>query len=480
MSRPPRTPSRRRERGSQPTSTTIGPIVVTIAGMTRDGDAVARTADGRRVIVERVLTGERVEIRVSPRSDRDGTCHGELLRVLEPSPHRATPGCRHFGPCGGCTWQHIDYAEQLRLKRRLCESLVREALGAGAPPVACTIAGGREGGATPWGYRSKVHFVFADRGGALVMGHFRRRSKDVLPVEECPVHDGDGNRLAFALRDELVRAGVPAAAADLRRGTARHVVARVAAHTPERALTLVVRTLDQRAARAAPLAAAAAVPDASVHLNLHEADDPYLFGPTTRTLRGRDRMRETVRGTSYLISPTAFFQTNVVAAEALVDLVLEAVPTEARAVLDLYAGVGLFALSLARRGHRVVAVEESAEAVAGGIASRRLNGIDETRCRFVANRVEEALKDPRLRLEPDVVVLDPPRVGCEPRVLHYLLTRLRPPRVVYVSCNPAALARDLVTARDLGYDADRVRPVDMFPHTPHVEAVTVLTPAGRR
>jgi 23S rRNA (uracil1939-C5)-methyltransferase len=202
------------------------------------------------------------------------------------------------------------------------------------------------------------------------------------------------------------------------------------------------------------------------------------------------RMREEVAGVSFVISPTAFFQTNVHAAETLVGLVLAAVPERAR-ILDLYAGAGLFALPLARAGHEVVAVEENRAAVADGEASRRFNRIPDERCRFVARRVEQAVTAParppgvrRDRRNPgaaqhefDAVVLDPPREGCSETVIDGVFGGLMPPGVVYISCNPEALARDLAAASDHGYRIRSLQPVDMFPHTAHVETVAVLTRA---
>jgi 23S rRNA (uracil1939-C5)-methyltransferase len=446
--------------------------IVELGDITLAGDVTARLPDGATVVVERGIPGEQVELRVA--SGRNG--RAEIERIISPSPSRVAPRCPHFGPCGGCAWQHIAYDEQLALKQRLCERLLADALGPAAPRVEPTIAAGPDPGSAPWGYRSKVHFVFTEHRGALALGHFRRHSNTVLPVRECPVHAPDGNALAFRAAAELQRAGVPAASADLRRGTLRHLVVRVGAATTERLLTAVVRRLDRRVPEALERAADAAGGDTSLHVNLHDGDDPYLFGETTKKVRGRDRLREQVGGTSYLISPTSFFQTNVAAAEVLVRIVTATVPANASTVLDLYAGAGLFALPLARRGVRVLAVEESADAVADGVAARRLNGIDPARCRFVAARVEAAIKRPLLPAPPDVVILDPPRSGCERRVLQHILSRIRPPRVVYVSCNPAALADDLAAARALGYGADRVQPIDMFPHTAHVEAVAVLTP----
>jgi 23S rRNA (uracil1939-C5)-methyltransferase len=185
-------------------------------------------------------------------------------------------------------------------------------------------------------------------------------------------------------------------------------------------------------------------------------------------------MREEVAGASFLISPTAFFQTNVRAAETLVELALAAIPAGVD-VLDLYAGAGLFAIPLARRGHRVVAIEENRAAVADGEVSARFNRVPPERLRFIARPVEQALAGARA----DVVVLDPPRDGCSPEVVDGVFGRVQPQRAVYVSCNPGALARDLeeIVAND--YRVVSVQPVDMFPHTAHVETVVILDRSER-
>ena len=210
----------------------------------------------------------------------------------------------------------------------------------------------------------------------------------------------------------------------------------------------------------------------SFHINVHDRADAYIFGRETRHVRGPRHLREEVGGATFLVSPTAFFQTNVHAAAALVRLVLDALPP-GRPVLDLYAGVGLFALPLARRDDAVIAIEENRAAAEDGIASLKLNRIPADRCRFVPRAVESALRT----VSPDKarhVVLDPPRVGCERGVIDEVFGRLRPERVAYVSCNPEALATDLPAIVRKGYRIRWLQPVDMFPHTAHIETVALL------
>ena len=233
------------------------------------------------MVVEGGIPGERVEVRLSSVEPMGAarTLRAELLRVVTPSPHRVAPGCRHFGPCGGCAWQHIVYPEQLRLKRRILDKLLREALGRNAPPVEETIASG---------HQRRQRAVGLPGQGALRVRRTRRQAGDGAfsasfkrhPAggEECPVHAADGNRIAFAIHDELQRAGIPAATSD-GRGVVRHIVVRVAAATTERMVTLVVRTMTGNVARAAGRAAdAGTLPGISVHLNLKDRDDRYLLG----------------------------------------------------------------------------------------------------------------------------------------------------------------------------------------------------------
>jgi len=438
------------------------------------GDGVARL--GRlSLAVPFTIPGERVRVRVGPA--HAGVTSATLVEVLHPSPHRVIAPCRHFGPqaedrriCGGCSWQHIAYSLQLDLKTDLVTRLIRSKVPsapAARPMLAATPVD------SPWHFRTKVHFVVERAGpGALVMGHYARFSRRIVPVHECPVHDERGNTVAFALRDACQ-------AADTR--VVKSIAVRSAIARPETMATLVVTSeSDTHVRTASRRALAAAAAPTSLHVNIHPKGDAFIFGRETRRIAGPERLREDVAGSSFLISPTSFFQTNVRAAELLVQQVLAAVPPEA-AVLDLYAGAGLFALPLARRGNTVVAVEESRSAVADGTASLRLSRVPESRCRFIAKPVEVALSTGRHSPARhfDAVVLDPPREGCGATVIDRVTARLQPARLVYVSCDPESLARDLARITARGYTIDSLQPVDMFPHTPHIETVVVLDRATR-
>jgi 23S rRNA (uracil1939-C5)-methyltransferase len=357
--------------------------------------------------------------------------------------------CRHFGVCGGCTLPGVPYPEQLAKKRRDLSRL----LGIDIPPLVPSPGDA--------GFRSKVAFVFAPgpRGRGLIMGHHAMgQGQRVIPIDECPVHHERGNRIAFALRDHLAR--VSAITPLL-----RHLIVRVSADGREASAMLVVYRNDK--ALRAPVKkflASAEKPD-GFFVNIHHKPGPFMVGEETIKIEGRSHIKETVNGVSYLVSPTAFFQTNVGVAAAIVQIVLEETAGAAR-VLDLYCGTGLFALQLATHGARVTAIEENRSAIKDAEANVRLNRLEPERVRFTAGRVEELVKGTF-----DAVVMDPPRQGCPPRVLAAVFGEMRPARVVYVSCNPDALAAELPVILKAGYRVSRAQAVDMFPHTNHIETV---------
>lgn len=356
--------------------------------------------------------------------------------------------CKHFGVCGGCTLPGVPYPEQLARKRQVLSRL----LGMEVPPL---IPSPKESG-----FRNKVAFVFGPGG----MGHYALGGQKIVRIDECPVHHERGNRIAFALRDQLAR--IPP-------GVLRHLIVRTTDDGREASAMLVVRQ-NHKALRAPirKFLTSPARPD-GFFVNIHTRPGPYMVGDETIKIEGRSHVKESVNGVSYLVSPTAFFQTNVGAAAELVKLVTTATG-DAKRVLDLYCGTGLFSLPLAKAGATVTAIEENRQAIGDAEANVRINKLPAGRIRFMAARVEDALQ----RVSGaswDAIVLDPPRQGCPPAVIDAIVDRIRAPKVVYVSCNPDVLAKDVPRIRKSGYRIDRVQPVDMFPHTEHIETVMVFS-----
>lgn len=387
--------------------------------------------------------------------------------------------CPHATLCGGCSLLHLSYPEQLSSKQARLREVLQTAgvtLPEPAAPEAASTPVFLRGSpdlVNPSHFRQKVAFAFAPSpsGRGLVMGHYQRGTQRVVPVEECFVHSARANQIAFALRDQLQRAGISAAGPSLT-GLVRHLLIRTTADDRQ-AVAMLVVTRNERSLRA-PVRALMESPDApdGFHVNINTDAGPFMVGDKTIHVAGRSHVREEVGGIAYLVSPTAFFQTNVAAARALQRHVVQSAEQATR-VLDLYCGSGLFALPLAAGGAQVTGVEENRQAIEDARANARANRIASSRVRFIAGRVEEAVRS-LSREAWDAVILDPPRQGCSDDVLEAVFQQMQPPKATYVSCNPTALAAELPGIVQCGYTVDDVRAVDMFPHTDHLEAIVQL------
>ena len=304
------------------------------------------------------------------------------------------------------------------------------------------------------------------------MGHYHRESNRIVPVEECPVHSARANRIAFALCDHLVRAGIRAAGLALSGGILRHLLIRTTQSDREAVAMLVVTRNDKSLRKPVrALLESQERPD-GFFININDRPGALMVGPKTIRIEGRSHVREIVGGISYLISPDAFFQTNARAAGVLQRCVTESVGGSDR-VLDLYCGSGLFSLPLAAAGARVVGIDENRQAIKDARMNVRLNRIPADGARFISGRVEEELAK-TVRQKWDAVILDPPRQGCPKPILSAVFETMGPPRAVYVSCNPDKLAVELPAILSAGYRAERIEAVDMFPHTDHIETVVRL------
>jgi 23S rRNA (uracil1939-C5)-methyltransferase len=434
--------------------------------MALGGEAIARVRN-YVLFVSEAIPGERVDVEVVSTGRRYG--RARLVRVIHPAPSRVPARCRHFGQCGGCAWQHIEYADQLRLKERLLRSTLEHSLPGVHLPIRPMI-----GQADPWGTRNKVHFLVGTDRGRAALGHFRAHSREFIPVTECPVHNAAGNRVARTMLHVLDQHDVGPYDESARCGAARHILVRCGGSSDECQAVLVAANRKLRDLAKVGNELIAACPNVTgMHINVNSAPGTMVLGPHTEKITGQDRQIEEVAGVRFALSPATFFQTSSAGAARLVETVLRVVPVTTQGpILDLYAGVGLFAAPLARRGHRVTAVEENPRAVADGIETLRSNGV--SGCRFQSGKVEAVIKKLARGAPFDVVIFDPPREGCPDWVLGMIARQIRPQRVIDVSCDPAALARDLAVLTRARYRAIEIQPIDMFPHTPHIESVAVL------
>jgi 23S rRNA (uracil1939-C5)-methyltransferase len=432
------------------------------------GEGVGRV-DGYVVFVRGGLPGDRLLVTITEARGRYG--RGTIREVLTPSPDRVEAPCPYFGQCGGCRLQHLAYPAQLAFK----EKQVRDCLTrlGGLPPFELRpIVPAPEA----YGYRNKMEFTIAGAGPSVGL-HAAERYDVVLDIERCLLQSDTMNALLDEFRRQVRARGLSVWEQQSERGLLRFLTLREGRRTSEAMVNVVASAPDVPALVPVAEALKARVPStSSVLLNVNDRKASVAVGSEEHLLLGRDHITESLDGVSFQVSANSFFQTNTVQAERLFAIVTEACALQGHeTVLDLYSGTGAISLLLARRAARVYGVELSAAAVADAARNARANGIDN--CTFLTGEVRHVL--PALMgdgVRADVVVADPPRAGFHPKALSALAT-LAPGRLVYVSCNPATLARDVGDLARQGYRLEWVQPVDMFPQTPHIEAVARLSRA---
>ena len=439
------------------------------------GAGLARAEDGRVVFVRLGLPGSRVEAQVG--MVKKSFAEARRLRVITPSPVMIAPRCPHVGTCGGCSFQELPYAEELRMK----EDFVREALD-GIAKITTEL---RPILPSPdeWHYRNKVEFSFGvDASSAPTIGYkLPGMYNHVFTVDTCPIFDPRVDALLAATRAWMPSAGVPIYIDERRGGVLQYLVLRRSIATGELLAHLVLRANapdEQLWAVANDFMTRVldVVPDAPAHVVAtinRTGITPQVGSRETRVLRGTGELSEMLGGLTFRISPFSFFQTNSRGAEQLVQLIREAARlTGGEKVLDLYGGTGTIGQILARDARDVIGIELVADAVDDANANASRNGL--STYHSLAGDVHKIIaKQPEIVVGTDVVVVDPPRSGLDPKALLDVLA-IRPKRIVSVSCNPATHARDLALLAE-HYTVDWVRPVDMFPHTPHCESVAQLT-----
>jgi len=443
-------------------------LELTIDDLAFGGQGVAR-ADGFVVFCADTAPGDRVRARL--RRVRRRFAEAELEELIAAGPDRVTPPCPYVPRCGGCRLQHLEYGASIRAKRRqVGEHLARIARLDDVPVLEMDPA------VEPFGYRNKMEYSVAPGGDGLTLGlHRRGRWDEVVDVSACLLATPLGNAVRESVRRWATATGVEPYDQREQRGLLRHVVVREGVATGQVLVTVVTAPGGEEAVRtlAEPLSAAHPEVVGLVHA-VNDGVAETTQGLPSRVVWGRDWLEERVRGVTLRLSAGAFFQTNTRMTERLYARVEEAAGlTGGETLYDLFAGVGSIGIALADRVREVVAVELVPEAAADAEANARRNGV--ARYRVLCGDVGRLLRERPADLPPpDVAVVDPPRGGLSGRAVRRLL-KLAPPVLVYVSCHPATLADNARRLVDGGYRLEWVRPVDMFPQTPHIEAVARFT-----
>lgn len=443
-------------------------VEVAIADLSDRGDGVGRYQE-RVVFVPNTVPGDRLLarlIRVKPRY-----AHGQLHTLLEASPHRVQPSCIVADKCGGCQLQTLSYPQQLAAKENKITQALAKLGGFSEPPIAPILAA-----PSSLGYRNKATYPLGrSTTGQVQAGYYRKGSHRLVNLNQCPVQDPRLNSFLSEIKQTIQQQGWSIYNESSHRGNLRHLGLRIGRRTGEVLLTLVGREsfsadIEEQAAlwldRYPELV--------GVVWNHNPERTNTIFGSTSHCLAGRPYLEETFAGLTFRIDATSFFQIYTEQAELLLRTILSHLNLQGTEFLvDAYCGIGTLTLPLAKHSQHVLGIELQPEAIALAQGNASLNGL--TNVIFQTGAVASVLE--QLTERPDIVLLDPPRRGCDRAVIHQL-QRLSPPHIIYVSCKPATLARDLQILAQAGYQLTKVQPADFFPQTAHVEAVAFLSKTG--
>ncbi len=446
---------------------------IKIGSLGSSGEGVGRF-NGFTVFIPTALPGERVKVKIQEVKKSYAT--GKLLELLEASPAREKPQCPIYEACGGCQLQHVAYHEQLKLKQQQVQDAIERIGHLKGLKVLPTM-----GAENPWNYRNKVAFPIGREKGKTIIGCFAQGSHRIIDASRCLIQDNVNNEAINAVRDIMDKLGISVYDEDKHRGIMRHVVARTGVNGQ---LMVVLVTATDKLPREKELVKMlrSRLPQlVSIQQNIQTYRNNVILGRDTKILWGAPTIKAALGKYRFNVSARSFFQVNTRQAERLYDKALEyAQLTGKETVIDAYCGTGTISLYLAQKAHKVYGVEIVSPAIRDAEKNARENNV--RNAEFIVGDCTKVM--PRLYqqgIRPDVVVVDPPRAGCTEQVLQ-TFANMNPCRIVYVSCNPATLARDMAILDKLGYKAQKVQPVDMFSHTSHVETVVLLskmhTPRG--
>lgn len=447
-----------------------------------EGKSIAHLEDGKTIFVEGAVPGDIAEVLVL--KNKKSYAEGKAMRVEVPSPDRVTPFCQHFGVCGGCKWQMLPYDKQLEYKQiQVADQLSR--IGHVALPPIEPIAGS----AAQRYYRNKLEFTFSELSyltreeiEAAGDGEIKRKPAlgfhapgmfdKVVDIQTCHLQSEPTNKIKNLLRRIALEHNLPFYDHRQQEGWLRNVVIRVAT-TGEVMVNLIVK-YDREELKMMLDALLQEVPEiTSLHYTINPKMNDTIYDQVVHTYKGKGYIEEYLEDFRFKISPKSFFQTNTRQAERLYQITRDfAGLTGNEVVYDLYCGTGSIGIFLSKGAKKIVGIEAVPDAIEDAKLNADWNGLKH--CQFYAGDVSDIATDAFFEAHgrPDVVITDPPRAGMHEKLIRQLL-RMRAPRVVYVSCNPATQARDLQLL-DEAYKVIRLQPVDMFPHTHHIENVALL------
>ena len=446
-------------------------LTLRIERLSSDGSGVAHSADGEAVFVPGTAPGDEARVRIV--KDCGRYAFGILDKLLTPSPARIPVDCAVAGPCGGCSLRHLAYTAELRAKQESVLDAFRRIGGLEVPVLDILPSPEVDR------YRNKVQFpVGVDKNGVPCIGFYAGRTHRIVPCPDCKLQPGVLNEIGNALCAFFAQQGIRPYDEQSGKGLVRHIFLRRGAHSGQIMVCLVCTRAKLPHAEQLCAALREQFPAIStILLNVNAKNTNVILGSENHILYGPGYIEDTLCGVPVRLGPLSFYQVNTLAAERLYGVAAQyAQLTSDDALLDLYCGMGTIGLSMADQCRELIGVEIVPEAIesAKANAARMGDAVAAKSCFFCADAGQAATRLAAEGLHPDVVMLDPPRKGCDEATLSAVV-RMAPRRVVYVSCNPATAARDAAWLEQNGYHAEKVQPVDLFPRTKHCEAVLLLT-----
>ena len=446
-------------------------LTLRIERLSSDGSGVAHSADGEAVFVPGTAPGDEARVRIV--KDCGRYAFGILDELLTPSPDRIPVDCPVAGPCGGCSLRHLDYAAELRAKQESVLDAFRRIGGLEVPVLDILPSPEVDR------YRNKVQFpVGVDKNGAPCIGFYAGRTHRIVPCPDCKLQPGVLNKIGNALCAFFAQQGIRSYDEQSGKGLVRHIFLRRGAHSGQIMVCLVCTRAKLPHAEQLCTALREQFPAIStILLNVNAKNTNVILGGENHILYGPGYIEDTLCGVPVRLGPLSFYQVNTLAAERLYGVAAQyAQLTPDDTLLDLYCGMGTIGLSMADQCRELIGVEIVPEAIesAKANAARMGEAVAAKSRFFCADAGQAATQLAAEGLHPDIVMLDPPRKGCDEATLSAVV-RMAPRRVVYVSCNPATAARDAAWLEKNGYHAEKVQPVDLFPRTKHVETVVLLS-----
>ena len=446
-------------------------LTLRIERLSSDGSGVAHSADGEAVFVPGTAPGDEARVRIV--KDCGRYAFGILDELLTPSPDRIPVDCPVAGPCGGCSLRHLDYAAELRAKQESVLDAFRRIGGLEVPVLDILPSPDVDR------YRNKVQFpVGVDKNGAPCIGFFAGRTHRIVPCPDCKLQPSVLNEIGNALCAFFAQQGIRPYDEQSGKGLVRHIFLRRGAHSGQIMVCLVCTRAKLPHAEQLCTALRGQFPAIStILLNVNAKNTNVILGSENHILYGPGYIEDTLCGVPVRLGPLSFYQVNTLAAERLYGVAAQyAQLTPDDTLLDLYCGMGTIGLSMAEQCRELIGVEIVPEAIesAKANAARMGEAVAAKSRFFCADAGQAATQLAAEGLHPDIVMLDPPRKGCDEATLS-AVARMAPRRVVYVSCNPATAARDAAWMEMNGYHAEKVQPVDLFPRTKHCETVVLLS-----